>query len=56
MAIDIRVWIALQLCVLAATVRWLWSRRHLYRLSWQLNGDWSLPLIGHVHKFIDQEG
>lgn len=52
------LWVALVagslLTILIA--KWLWSRRTMYQLAWQLNGDWSLPLIGHVLKFTNQEG
>ena len=32
---------------IALTVYLLWERRHLYRLSWQLNGPIALPLVGN---------
>lgn len=28
-----------------------WKRRHLYYLSWQLDGPFSLPLIGNLLDF-----
>lgn len=32
---------------------YLWRRRHLYRLAWQLPGLMGYPLIGSAHNFFD---
>lgn len=36
-------------------LRWLWSRRELYALSWQMPGPSGLPLFGSALKLIWQE-
>lgn len=52
---TIVVWLVL-VVVFLAVGQWLWSRRKIYKLAWQLNGEWSLPVIGHIHKFTNQAG
>lgn len=50
------VWSIATVAIALLVGQWLWSRRTVYRLAWQLNGEWSLPLIGHVHKLTKHAG
>lgn len=43
----------LLICVfIIAIIRYYWSRKHLYYLSWKLHGPLAFPFIGNAYKFI----
>lgn len=47
------VLIVMVLCLL---IPWIWNRREIYKVSWQMKGPFGLPFIGNILSFTDQEG
>lgn len=41
---------------LFALFQWLWRRRELYLLSWQLPGPLAWPLVGNFFNLLDHHG
>lgn len=35
-------------------IRWLWSRRDLYILSWQMPGPVGFPIVGSAYRLLRQ--
>lgn len=44
------------LVIIMVLVPWLWSRRHMYLLSWKLNGPFALPILGNALSYIRHAG
>lgn len=48
-------WLLIVIAI-AVFVKWLWSRRALYLLSWKINGQISYPIVGNILSFLKHEG
>lgn len=35
---------------------WMWKRRHLYYLSWKLDGPFAWPIIGNALSILKHDG
>lgn len=44
------------ICVVLFIVKYHWSRRKLYALSWKVHGPIAFPIIGNGHLFLNDLG